>query len=396
MGFFRALAEAYGNMFEFEGRATRRQYLAFLLFALSFIVTWGILTAARMSELESEIDVAVTFVAISLLLLNVIVTVFFLLPFMSLSSRRLQDANWSGWWIILGLAIPILGILLLTLACAVLPGAKSDNAYGPNPRDRDAVRRHTAEVARFPIPPMGFWTAVGTCFRRTFDFQGRARRKEYWYFVLFQAILIYALSVAVLTTSVMAALAVNGDPIPSELRGVFQSPGVEKLSPETAAAAWAWVLDNFGLAIGFWAAYAGMLLVFFLPNLAVTIRRLHDTDRSGWFILMPLGVYLICSLGAYAMMFLAVLVGAVALVAAIVVALIPHGALVWYCVVLCQPSSFDDNRFGPDPIPNRKRPAPSHPAFAQELQGAARAEFEAARKAEIRALYRSRVLNKPT
>ena len=29
-------------------------------------------------------------------------------------------------------------------------------------------------------------------------------------------------------------------------------------------------------------------LVFFFPNLAVTIRRLHDTGRSGWFILLSL------------------------------------------------------------------------------------------------------------
>jgi uncharacterized membrane protein YhaH (DUF805 family) len=36
-----------------------------------------------------------------------------------------------------------------------------------------------------------------------------------------------------------------------------------------------------GLSI-LWSLFA------FIPNLAVTIRRLHDTDKSGWFILLGL------------------------------------------------------------------------------------------------------------
>lgn len=38
--------------------------------------------------------------------------------------------------------------------------------------------------------------------------------------------------------------------------------------------------DPFGRPIGL----VGLLL--FLPSLAVAIRRLHDTDRSGWYILV--------------------------------------------------------------------------------------------------------------
>jgi uncharacterized membrane protein YhaH (DUF805 family) len=40
-----------------------------------------------------------------------------------------------------------------------------------------------------------------------------------------------------------------------------------------------------------WVLFAlGMLwaLFVFIPNLAVTIRRLHDQDKSGWFILLGL------------------------------------------------------------------------------------------------------------
>ena len=42
-----------------------------------------------------------------------------------------------------------------------------------------------------------------------------------------------------------------------------------------------------------WSAYAGPLttlyyLAVFLPSLAVAVRRLHDTNRSGWWILLGL------------------------------------------------------------------------------------------------------------
>ncbi|MFE2101789.1 MULTISPECIES: DUF805 domain-containing protein [unclassified Streptomyces] len=66
-------------------------------------------------------------------------------------------------------------------------------------------------------------------------FSGRARRKEYWLFMLFAWIIYVALAVA-------------------------------------AAAAHAPYI-------------VGLAVVFLLPALGVTVRRLHDTGRSGWWIL---------------------------------------------------------------------------------------------------------------
>ncbi|MBU2712785.1 DUF805 domain-containing protein [Zooshikella harenae] len=77
-------------------------------------------------------------------------------------------------------------------------------------------------------------------------FEGRARRKEYWLFFLFTTIISIILG----------------------------------------------VLDNvFGLISA--DAGVGLLggiysLAVFIPGLAVTVRRLHDTDRSGWWILISL------------------------------------------------------------------------------------------------------------
>lgn len=74
-------------------------------------------------------------------------------------------------------------------------------------------------------------------------FHGRARRKEYWLFTLVDIVLA-------------AVLALIDHLIGTDGR--------------------------FGLLSGI---YSLLLLV---PTLAVTVRRLHDTDRSGWWILLNL------------------------------------------------------------------------------------------------------------
>lgn len=80
--------------------------------------------------------------------------------------------------------------------------------------------------------------------RKYATFEGRARRKEYWFFILFNVLAVVVLGIidVVLGTS----------------------------SKET----------GLGLLSGLY------LLAVLLPALAVTVRRLHDTDRSGWWILI--------------------------------------------------------------------------------------------------------------
>ena len=74
------------------------------------------------------------------------------------------------------------------------------------------------------------------------NFSGRARRKEYWYFVLVQMGLV-------IIAMILDAIIFN-----SEI-GLF---------------------------------YIVVALGLFLPGLAVTIRRLHDTSRSGWWFLISI------------------------------------------------------------------------------------------------------------
>ena len=84
------------------------------------------------------------------------------------------------------------------------------------------------------------------CLQRYFGFSGRARRSEYWWFFLFNVLVSI---VASILDSVLGTM-----------------------SDDT----------NVGL-IGSIAS-----LALLLPSIAVGIRRLHDTSRSGWWILIGL------------------------------------------------------------------------------------------------------------
>ncbi|MBU8977492.1 MULTISPECIES: DUF805 domain-containing protein [unclassified Lysobacter] len=81
-----------------------------------------------------------------------------------------------------------------------------------------------------------------------FDFNGRARRKEYWMFVLVNVILAVVVSI---------------------IANMIKQP---------------WISSVLALAL-------------LLPGLGVAARRLHDIGKSGWFILIALipvvGLYLI-------------------------------------------------------------------------------------------------------
>lgn len=83
-------------------------------------------------------------------------------------------------------------------------------------------------------------------FRKYADFGGRARRKEYWMFTLFNIIAICVLAVA----GMAAAAAVTDTPM-----------------------------------LGY-APYGLYVLGTVIPGLAVTVRRLHDTGHSGWWYLI--------------------------------------------------------------------------------------------------------------
>ena len=104
--------------------------------------------------------------------------------------------------------------------------------------------------------------SISSVFKQYFGFSGRARRSEYWWFFLFQLILAFVFS--------------------------FVSP------------------------VLYWI----YLVATLFPALAVLIRRLHDTGRTGWWVLL---------------------------------AFIPFGGLVILIFAVIQ-GDRGDNRYGPDPL----------------------------------------------
>ncbi len=114
--------------------------------------------------------------------------------------------------------------------------------------------------------------------RKYADFQGRARRSEYWVFLVFQVVVIFVLCILAMAVS-------GGDPQSVAANVIFG------------------LLGLFSLAL-------------LIPSLAVAFRRLHDTNRSAWWLL---------------------------------IAFIPGiGGLVLFIFYLLDGTP-GDNRFGPDP-----------------------------------------------
>lgn len=104
--------------------------------------------------------------------------------------------------------------------------------------------------------------------RRYASFSGRARRLEYWLWQLF-------------VTAVVTALFLW---LYGSLDGLAPMTGDQAADQAAINAAMA---ANPAASIPALGLVAFSLFVF-LPSLAVSVRRLHDIDRSGWWILIGL------------------------------------------------------------------------------------------------------------
>lgn len=101
-----------------------------------------------------------------------------------------------------------------------------------------------------PAADMSFKEAIQACFLRVTDFQGRSRRKEYWYFRVFGIVCSGLLSL-----------------ISNDLR------------------------HSSGISVGLLEIVISLAwLYLFVVDLSVSVRRLHDINRSGWWTLLYLTV----------------------------------------------------------------------------------------------------------
>jgi uncharacterized membrane protein YhaH (DUF805 family) len=114
---------------------------------------------------------------------------------------------------------------------------------------------------------MSFTEAVQTVYRNYAKFDGRASRPEYWWFVLFY------LLVAIAAWTIAIALGGAGTFTDSDTYPYY------RYSPSPLFS-----IMLLGLAI--------FAIATFLPGLAVAVRRLHDTDKSGWWLLLSFVPYI--------------------------------------------------------------------------------------------------------
>ena len=126
--------------------------------------------------------------------------------------------------------------------------------------------------------------------KRFFDFSGRSRRKEFWLWWLF-VIIVYIVA-GILDVQL-------------GLGGSTQSSSEFGDGNVAASASF-----HGGILTMVWA------LITFIPSLAVAVRRLHDSDKSGWFVLLGFIPYV--------------------------------GGLIMF-VFMCIDGTSGMNRFGPDP-----------------------------------------------
>lgn len=186
--------------------------------------------------------------------------------------------------------------------------------------------------------------------RRYFDFQGRSRRMEYWMWFLFQfivSIIINAIFFGTVFTALMRLGQSGGydiDRYDSSGEDGFETGyrAGSGLGPEVFFQE----IGTAGLVLLALAALWGLFT--FIPNLAVTIRRLHDSNRTGWWVLAPLAPYVLLVLGVG----MSAAVPDLAPVGAIL-GIVSLLALLGFAVLLLVFMFLDGtpgpNRFGPNP-----------------------------------------------
>ncbi|MBR7688333.1 MULTISPECIES: DUF805 domain-containing protein [Acinetobacter] len=114
--------------------------------------------------------------------------------------------------------------------------ATQTKASTPSPTTFNSNKENSTKATTNKVEStlIDYQQAILTCFKKFADFKGRARRSEFWYFELFCVLMSLAFSF---------------------------------ISEDAATI---------------------VMLITFIPNIAVSVRRLHDIGRSGWWMLIAL------------------------------------------------------------------------------------------------------------
>lgn len=243
-----AVNSVKSNYANFNGRATRTEYFSILISALFLFVVAGILLIVPVLG-------AIIFVLYTLAVI---------LPLLSVSARRLHDVGKPAWYILIPFGLGLLALVvsafavssfssgLITLAHIIGAVSALFNAYVAYlvvlPSD-PASSFGKAESVPAPLK-LEFVDAMKKVYLKNYlNFKGRAGRAEFfwpWYFFAF----IYASLISFLN-----------------------------------------VIPFLGTAVSII-----VMLAVIIPNIALAVRRMHDINRSGFFVLFPYAGLLIAAL----------------------------------------------------------------------------------------------------
>lgn len=99
---------------EFAGRTTRKEYWTFMLY---YTVIYMVLLIVDN--------------ALGRFFFTAIFSVISLVPSISITARRLHDTGRSGWWQLLAVFLPLLGLIILVVLVSLR--SREDNIYGNKP-----------------------------------------------------------------------------------------------------------------------------------------------------------------------------------------------------------------------------------------------------------------------
>ena len=148
---------------------------------------------------------------------------------------------------------------------------------------------------------MGFIEAIKSCFKKYVSIKGRAPRSEYWYFTLFLVLLgIAAGTLDVLIFGIQTLDSTSGGPIE--------------------------VITS---------------LATLIPSITVAVRRLHDINKSGFYICLTLAGIIIGFIAVFTM------TSSAGVIIGVAIGIV---SVLWYLWWMIKPSDPGPNRFGPNPF----------------------------------------------
>lgn len=130
------------------------------------------------------------------------------------------------------------------------------------------------------------------CIKNYANFKGRARRKEFWMFILFN--IIFGIAISILDRILGTVYTIDYSEMYRNIEG----------------------FNNMNFTYSFGYLYLLYNLIIILPALAVAIRRLHDVGKSGWWYF---------------------------------ISFIPFIGFIWFIVLMCTAGNTYENEYGPDP-----------------------------------------------